>query len=61
MNQTPSVPEPAPGTYIPTEIPPLNVPPGPDQPPEIEEPPPAVPAIPIREPGIHIPAQAESR
>ncbi len=60
MNQTPSVPEPAPGTYIPTEIPPLNVPPGPDQPPEIE-PPPAEPAIPIREPGTHIPVQAESR
>ena len=61
MDQTPSVPEPAPGTYIPTEIPPLDVPPGPDQPPEIDEPPIVEPTIPIREPGIHIPARAASR
>ena len=58
MDQTPSVPEPAPGIYIPTEIPPLNVPPGPDQPPEVDEPPPSEPMIPIREPATHVPAQA---
>lgn len=58
MNQTPSVPEPAPGIYIPVEIPPTNVPPGPDQPPEIDAPPPAEPAIPIREPGIVFPVRA---
>jgi hypothetical protein len=57
MDQTPSVPEPAPGIYIPPEIPPLNVPPGPDQTPEVE-PPPDEPTIPIREPGTHVPAQA---
>ena len=61
MDQTPSVPEPAPGTYIPTEIPPLNVPPGPDQRPEIDEPPLEEPIIPIREPVRHMPARAVAR
>jgi hypothetical protein len=61
MNQTPSVPEPAPGTYIPTEMPPLDVPQGPDQPIEIDQPPPTEPSIPIREPGIHVPARAAWR
>jgi hypothetical protein len=56
MDQTPSVPEPTPG-IIPPEIPPLNVPPGDNPPPEVE-PPPDEPAIPIREPGTHVPAQA---
>lgn len=60
MNHTPSVPEPAPGTYIPTEMPPLDAPSGPDQPPEIDPPPPAEPTIPIREPGSHVPVRAAS-
>ena len=60
MNHTSSVPEPAPGTYIPSEVPPLDTPLGPDQPPEIEQPPPAQPTIPIREPGYHLPARAAS-
>lgn len=60
MNHTPSVPEPAPGIYIPTEIPPLDAPLGPDQPPEIDQPPPAEPTIPIREPGSHVPVRAAS-
>jgi hypothetical protein len=58
MKQTSSVPQPAPGTYIPTEIPPLDLPQGPDQPNEIDEPPLAEPTIPIREPGTHVPARA---
>ena len=58
MIHSQSVPQPAPGTYIPKEIDPLQVPPGPDQPPEVNEPPPAAPALPIREPGTHVPAQA---
>ncbi len=58
MYHTPSVPEPAPGTYIPTEIPPLGAPSGPDQPPEIDQPPPAQPTIPIRDPGFGVPVQA---
>jgi hypothetical protein len=56
MDQTPSVPEPTPG-IVPPEMPPLNVPPGPDQPPEVE-PPPDEPTIPVREPGTYVPTQA---
>lgn len=58
MIQFQSVPPPAPGTYIPNEVDPIQVPPGPDQPPEIDEPPPSEPVIPVREPGRHLPAQA---
>ena len=61
MDQTPSVPEPAPDTYVPTEIPPMEVPPGPDQQPEIDEPPLEEPIIPIREPGRRMPASAVAR
>ena len=61
MTHTPTVPEPAPGTYVPIEMPPLDAPAGPDQPPEVDQPPPAEPAIPVQEPGFHVPVQATSR
>ena len=60
MIRSQSVPEPAPDTYIPNEVDPIRMPPWPDQPPEIDEPPPAEPVLPIREPGRHLPAQAEA-
>ena len=60
MNHTPSVPEPTPGTYIPTEMPPLDVPPGPNNPPEIDPPPQLEPVIPISEPVTHVPVRAAS-
>jgi Wiskott-Aldrich syndrome protein len=49
--------EPDPGTQIPPEMPPPVMPPVPDAPPEIHEPQPTEPTLPVREPGRVIPAQ----
>lgn len=51
---------PEPGTQIPPEMPPPVMPPmpGPGGPPEIIEPPPTEPTIPVREPGKVTPLQA---
>lgn len=56
------VPQPSPGTptYVPNEIPPLIVPPEPDAPPEVTDPPPAEPTLPIREPATNVPPQAST-
>lgn len=57
------VPQPspgAPGIYVPNEVPPLIVPPGPGTPPEVTDPPPPEPTLPIREPGTNTPPQAVS-
>jgi hypothetical protein len=53
------VPQPSPGTpiHIPDEAPPLIIPPEPGTPPEITDPPPE-PTLPVREPGINVPPQA---
>jgi len=47
-------------TEIPPEMPPPVMPPmpGPGEPPEIIEPPPTEPAVPVREPGKVTPVQA---
>jgi hypothetical protein len=50
-------PAPPPGTYVPNEVPPFNVPPAPGMPPNIIDPVPE-PTLPIREPGITNPPQA---
>ena len=47
-----------PGTYVPTEMPPIIVPPEPGLPPEVEDPQPTEPTLPIREPATHTPPQA---
>lgn len=52
------VPPPAPGTYVPNEVPPITVPTEPGPPPEVDDPTPAEPIIPIREPAINTPPQA---
>lgn len=49
---------PPPGTYVPNEVPPLNVPPGPGMPPDIIDPGVPEPTLPIREPGVVHPPQA---
>jgi hypothetical protein len=54
------VPQPSPGApiYVPNEVPPLNVPPEPGAPPEVTDPPPSEPTLPIREPATNVPPQA---
>ena len=45
-------------TPMPTEMPPPVMPPPPDVPPEVVKLPPYEPALPVREPGKVVPAQA---
>ena len=45
-------------TPMPTEMPPPVMPPPPDVPPEVVKLPPDEPALPVREPGKVVPAQA---
>lgn len=52
------VPQPSPGAPIDV---PDEVPPEPGTLPEITDPPPVVPTLPIREPGINVPSQAMPR
>ncbi|MEO7885297.1 MAG: hypothetical protein ABI893_04875 [Polaromonas sp.] len=57
------VPQPSPGApdiYVPNEVPPLVVPPAPGFPPEVTDPPPPEPTLPIREPATNVPPQAVS-
>ena len=54
----PSPGTPEPGTYIPNEVPQIDVPPGPSAPPEINDPQPTEPTLPIREPATNTPPQA---
>lgn len=61
MHANETVPQPAPGApgiHIPEEMPPLIVPPEPGLPPEINDPVPPEPKLPIREPGTRSPPQA---
>ena len=60
MIENSSVPQPAPGIYIPGQAPPMDLPLGPDEPPEVDEPPLMEPTIPVREPGTRSPAQASA-
>ena len=60
MIENSSVPQPAPGIYIPGEVPPMGLALGPDEPPEVDEPPLMEPTIPVREPGTRSPARASA-
>ena len=55
---SPTTPMPEPGTYIPNEVPLTDLPPGPSAPPEVNDPNPSEPTIPIREPAVSTPLQA---
>jgi hypothetical protein len=54
----PQPPPGAPGIHVPNEVPPLIIPPEPGTAPEITDPPPPEPTLPIREPATNVPPQA---